>query len=267
MLESTRVIRERTDFYPETALVLGSGLNDIAGEMISPVSIDYGDIPGFGHSTAASHAGKLLLGKLWGKNCVIMQGRMHYYDGYTQQELAVPVRTLRELGCKTLVLTNAAGAVNKAFVPGELMLIEDFINFAGVNPLLGPNDNSFGIRFPDMSYALSPRLLAIMEQAARRAGLAPRKGVYAMMTGPSFETPAEIRMLRTLGADAVGMSTVPEILTGVHAGMEVAAISCITNMAAGILDRPLDDDEVVEVGKAAHDDMVALLRGTIEGIN
>lgn len=266
MLESTRAIRARTDFRPQAALVLGSGLNDIASEMESPVSLDYSDIPGFGHSTAVSHAGKLLLGRLWGTDCVIMQGRMHYYDGYTPQQLAVPVRTLRELGCGTLVLTNAAGAVNKAFVPGELMLIEDFINFAGVNPLLGPNDAAFGIRFPDMSHALSLRLLARMERAAKAAGLAPRKGVYAMMTGPSFETPAEIRMLRTLGADAVGMSTVPEILTGVHAGMEVAAISCITNMAAGILDQPLDDNEVVEVGRAAHDDMVALLRGTIEGL-
>lgn len=262
-MKTVEYIRSRIDRKPRIAVVLGSGLGSGADILEDVETLDYADIPGFGRSTAVGHAGKLLFGRCGGVECVFMQGRLHAYEGYTPAELAIPVRTLRGLGVDTLILTNAAGAVNTSYAPGQLVLIEDFINFSGINPLVGPNDDSIGPRFPDMTYALSPALRDIIGEVARDACIPLAKGVYAMMKGPNYETPAEIRMLRVLGADLVGMSTVPEILVGVHCGMQVAAISCVTNMAAGVLDQPLTSEEVITAASAARDRMQRILRNTV----
>lgn len=233
----------------EIGLILGSGLGNSITSLQNERTIAYHDIPGFPESTVAGHSGEWVTGDMHGKRVAIMRGRFHYYEGHPIEDVVLPVRVMHKLGVKTLIVTNAAGGVNMAFTPGDLMLIRDTINFSGVNPLIGTNLDEFGPRFPDMSRNFDAGLCDIAKQCAASLGIGLREGVYMWFSGPSFETPAEIRMARTLGADAVGMSTVPETIVARHGGMRVLGISCITNMAAGILDQPLNHEEVLETGE------------------
>ena len=244
-------------------LVLGSGLGAFADDLEDAVAIPYEEIPGFARSTVEGHAGRLVLGRVAGVPVVVQQGRFHFYEGYALDEVTFPVRVLGLLGIKSLVLTNAAGGLNNSFKQGALMLISDHLNLMGVNPLRGANDARFGARFPDMSdvYDREFQEAAICEAHAMKIEL--KRGIYAALTGPSYETPAEIRMLRALGADAVGMSTVPEAIVARHMGVKVLGISCITNMAAGVLDRPIDHAEVMETGEQVRVTFTELLRRTI----
>ena len=239
-------IRSRTSLRPTVGLVLGSGLGDFADTLENPVRIPYSDIPNFPIPTVPGHAGALVFGKKCGQTVVVLQGRIHYYEGLPQQEITLPIRVLAALGVKTLVLTNACGGVNLSFRPGDLMLISDHINYSGANPLMGPNLDAFGPRFPDMSDLYTASLRKAIREKAEAAGIPLQEGVYAMYSGPNYETPAEIRMFRILGADTVGMSTVPEALVAGHCGMQVVGISCITNMAAGVLPVKLSHAEVTE---------------------
>lgn len=244
---------------PRVGVILGSGLGSFADGIAEPVVIPYEGLPHFPRSSVPGHAGRLVLGKVGGEPVVAMQGRVHYYEGYSAAQVAFPARVLCALGIKTLVVTNAAGSINLKFAPGDLMAITDHLNFAGWNPLIGPNDDRFGPRFPDMSTAYHPKLLALLTDAASAEGIALRQGVYALLSGPSYETPAEIRALRSLGADAVGMSTVPEVLAAAQMGVKVAGISCLTNLAAGIGDKPLTHEEVAETAARVRDVFVRLL--------
>lgn len=246
---------------PKILLVLGSGLSALAEETMETILIPYKDIPNFPISTAPGHKSRLRLGKLAGCELVIMEGRFHYYEGYSMGDIAFPVRLMKQLGVEKLVLTNAAGGINRAFRPGDLMLITDHINMTGQNPLIGKNDDAYGPRFPDMSRLYDRSLNEIILNTAKNMSVDLKTGVYAFMSGPSFETPAEIRMLEILGADAVGMSTVPEAVCAGHAGMKVAGISCISNMAAGILDQPITEQEVLEMGLMVKEKFSALLKG------
>lgn len=248
------------DRQPETALVLGSGLGAVAESIVQPVTIDYSEIPDFPVSTVPGHAGRIVVGELEGNEVMVFQGRFHYYEGYSMEEVVLPVRVMGILGVRNLILTNAAGGINTSFEPGDLMCIIDHIKLTGLSPLRGPNIDEFGPRFNDMSDAYSRELRSIIQKAAARTGTKLREGVYAYMTGPSFETPAEIKMLRTLGADAVGMSTVPEVIIAAHSGIKAAGISTITNMAAGILDQPLSHEEVMETGAMVKEKLLALIR-------
>lgn len=238
-----------SDELPNTGIILGSGLSGFENILKQKLEIKYSDIPGFMSSTAPGHAGKLILGNHEGKNLIIMSGRFHYYEGYSMQEITIPVKMMTLLGIKRLIITNACGGVNKNFKAGDLMLIEDHINLSGNNPLIGPNYDSIGPRFPDMTNMYSPVLIDKVAKEAAKQNIHLQRGVYAFMTGPSYETPAEVRMIRTLGGDACGMSSVPEAIVAKHAGIEIIGISCITNMAAGIIDKPLDGDDVIEAGK------------------
>lgn len=238
-----------SDEYPDIGIILGSGLSGFENILKKRTEIKYADIPGFLNSTAPGHAGKLIFGNYDGINLMIMSGRFHYYEGYSMQEITIPVRVMAMLGIKRLIITNACGGVNENFKPGELMMIEDQINLSGYNPLIGQNNDSVGPRFPDMTKMYSPSLISNVMNEAANQNIKLHKGVYAFMTGPSYETPAEVRMIRILGGDACGMSSVPEAIVARHAGMEIIGISCITNMAAGIVDKPLDGDEVIEAGK------------------
>lgn len=252
----------------EIGVVLGSGLGDYAEALTDARFVDYRDIPGFPTSTAPGHAGRWWAGTLHGKRVCMMQGRFHGYEGYDLSEVTMPVRVMALLGVKTLILTNAAGGVNLSFKPGDLMVLNDCINLSGKNPLTGPNLDEFGPRFPDMSRAYDPALIVLCHAQAERLGLADsvKEGVYVWFNGPCYETPAEIRMARVLGADAVGMSTVPETIVARHCGMKVLGVSCITNMAAGILDQPLNHQEVMEVANRVKNDFRALLDATIEAM-
>ena len=252
-------IRSRTSLRPTVGLVLGSGLGDFADTLENPVRIPYSDIPNFPVPTVPGHAGALVFGKKCGQTVVVLQGRIHYYEGLPQQEITLPIRVLAALGVKTLVLTNACGGVNLSFRPGDLMLISDHINYSGANPLMGPNLDAFGPRFPDMSDLYTASLRKAIREKAEAAGIPLREGVYAMYSGPNFETPAEIRMFRCLGADVVGMSTVPEALVAAHCDMQVVGISCITNMAAGVLPQKLSHQEVMETAALVHDKFQTLL--------
>lgn len=266
-LDSARdSIAARVRLRPRIGLILGSGLGAMAETLDDAAVIPYGDIPGWPISTVAGHSGRLVIGRSEGVALAVMQGRVHLYEGYAPWEVTFPTRVLALLGCRALLLTNAAGAVNTEFSPGDLMLITDHINLQGSNPCVGPNLHSFGERFFDMSQVYDRGYLEVARMAALGRNQSLREGVYAAMLGPSFETPAEIRMLRRLGADAVGMSTAPEATAATHAGLKIAGVSCITNMAAGILDQPLDHNEVMEVGEHVRDDLIGLLRGTIRGI-
>lgn len=238
--------------FPKTALVLGSGLGPFADTMADAVDIPYGDIPGFPVPTVAGHEGRLRIGTVGGHPLVCMQGRLHGYEGHPAQALAVPVRILRRLGAERLILTNAAGGLRPDLPAGTLMIVEDHINFAGFNPLIGPNDEKIGPRFPDMSNAYDAGLRAILHKAARDAGVDVVGGVYVFASGPNFETPAEIRMFAKFGADAVGMSTVPETLAAVHCGMKVVALSVMTNLAAGLGAEPLTHHETLDEAAKAH---------------
>lgn len=248
----------------DIGVILGSGLGDYAEALEDAVKLPYSEIPGFPRSTVAGHAGMWCCGTLYGKRVVMMQGRFHYYEGYGMKDVTLPVRVMQKIGVKTLIVTNAAGGVNLGYHPGELMVIGDIFSMTAQNPLIGPNLDAFGPRFPDMSCAFDKDLRALAHECANEQGFALREGVYAQMTGPTYETPAEIRMLRTLGADAVGMSTVPEVIVARHGGMRVLGISCITNMAAGILDQPLNHAEVTETANRVKGQFRNLLDGIIE---
>ena len=248
----------------DIGVILGSGLGDYAEALEDAVKLPYSEIPGFPRSTVAGHAGMWCCGTLYGKRVVMMQGRFHYYEGYGMKDVALPVRVMQKIGVKTLIVTNAAGGVNLGYHPGELMVIGDMFSMTAQNPLIGPNLDAFGPRFPDMSCAFDKELRALAHECANEQGFALREGVYAQMTGPTYETPAEIRMLRTLGADAVGMSTVPEVIVARHGGMRVLGISCITNMAAGILDQPLNHAEVTETANRVKGQFRSLLDRIIE---
>jgi purine-nucleoside phosphorylase len=260
---ASRTIRARGVDEARVALVLGSGLGAFADDLEDAVAIPYEEIPGFARSTVEGHAGRLVAGRVAGVPVVVQQGRFHFYEGYALDEVTFPVRVLGLLGVKSLVLTNAAGGLNNSFKQGALMLISDHLNLMGVNPLRGANDARFGTRFPDMSdvYDREFQEAAICEAQAMKIEL--KRGIYAALSGPSYETPAEIRMLRALGADAVGMSTVPEAIVARHMGLKVLGISCITNMAAGVLDRPIDHAEVMETGEQVRTIFTELLRRTI----
>ena len=248
----------------DIGVILGSGLGDYAEALEDAVKLPYSEIPGFPRSTVAGHAGMWCCGTLYGKRVVMMQGRFHYYEGYGMKDVTLPVRVMQKIGVKTLIVTNAAGGVNLGYHPGELMVIGDMFSMTAQNPLIGPNLDAFGPRFPDMSCAFDKELRALAHECANEQGFALREGVYAQMTGPTYETPAEIRMLRTLGADAVGMSTVPEVIVACHGGMRVLGISCITNMAAGILDQPLNHAEVTETANRVKGQFRNLLDRIIE---
>lgn len=257
--EAAAFIRSTTDVRPEIGLILGSGLGVLGDELEDAVTIPYEDIPHFPVSTVEGHAGELIVGKLQGRNVVLMKGRFHMYEGYEPERTALPVRVMKALGVSTLLVTNAAGGVNLDYKPGNLMLISDHINLTGRNPLMGPNDNALGARFPDMSEAYSRRLRSIAKETASDLGFTVQEGVYVGLLGPNYETPAEIRMLRTLGVDAVGMSTVSEVIVARHSGIEVLGISCISNMAAGILDQPLSHSEVMETTELVKEQFLSLV--------
>ena len=258
-------IRERLGLA-ELAVILGSGLGDQVKALEEGRSLSYAEIPGMPVSTVPGHAGRWWRGTIEGRPIYMLQGRFHYYEGHLPQDLAMPIRVMKMLGVKTLILTNAAGCVNLDWQPGDLMLITDFINHSGCNPLIGQNLDEMGPRFPDMSEAYSKRLRDICHEEARRVGVSLREGVYMMFSGPNYETPAEIRMARTLGADAAGMSTVPETLAARHCGIEVLGISCLTNMAAGILDQPLNHEEVQEVAARVSGAFSRLLDAVIRAV-
>lgn len=244
---------------PRVGIILGSGLGSFADDFQDRVAIPYADIPNFPSSSVPGHAGRLVLGTLGGEPVVAMQGRVHFYEGYEPWQVAFPARVLCRLGIKTLVVTNAAGTINTAFKPGNLMAISDHLNLAGWNALRGHNDDRLGPRFPDMSTAYHPALLELLMGIAKKQGVDLERGVYAILSGPSYETPAEIRALRVLGADAVGMSTVPEVVAASHMGVRVAGISCITNLAAGIGDKPLSHEEVAETANQVREVFARLL--------
>ena len=257
--EYASLIRERCPLVPEVALILGSGLGELGEQIENAVAVDYGTLPGFPVSTAPGHKGRFLLGTLGGKAVVCMPGRLHFYEGHSMEDVILPVRVMRMLGAKTLIATNAAGGINTSFSVGDIMLIEDHINFMGRNPLVGANDETLGCRFPDMSFAYAPELRDLAVRCAEKIGMQLCKGVYLACSGPSYETPAEIRAFRTLGADAVGMSTVPEVIAANHGGMRVLAFSLISNMAAGILRQPLTEEEVLEAGRQKGAEMQRLI--------
>lgn len=259
-------ISSRVKLRPRVAVVLGSGLGAFADSLQDAVSIPYSEIPGWPVSTAVGHAGKLVVGLAEGVPVAVLAGRAHLYEGYTAQQAVYGIRALRSFGVESLVLTNAAGGVNAAYGPGTLVLISDHINLLGQNPLTGPNDESLGPRFPDMSEAYSKALREIAREAGRSAGLDLPEGVYAALPGPSYETPAEIRYLRAIGADLVGMSTVPETIAANHLGMRVLGISCVTNHAAGVAPGKLNHVEVLEVGERMKGTLMDVLRRVIAGI-
>ena len=257
--ETVSFIRSKTDMQPKIGVVLGSGLGAF-GEMLEEACIiPYSEVPHFAASTAPGHKGRLIIGKMAGKTLLCMQGRFHYYEGYTLQQVTYPVRVMKALGIETLILTNSSGGLDPDFQAGELMLITDHINNMGVNPLIGPNEDDFGARFPDMTMAYSKELKQIARDAAKARGVNLREGVYVAFTGPSYETPAEIRMWQKLGASAVGMSTVPEAIVASHCKLRLLAMSCVTNLAAGILDVPLTGEEVIEVANLAGEKFTGLL--------
>ena len=252
-------LRSRTDMTPEVGLILGSGLGDFADTLENRQVIPFTDIPDFPAATVPGHTGAFVFGTKHGKNVICLQGRLHYYEGHPMEVLTMPVRIMKKLGVQILVLTNAAGGVNKDYRPGDLMLISDHINYSGTNPLIGVNDPELGPRFPDVTDLYSASLRLKIKLAAVEAGIGLRQGVYMMFSGPSYETPAEIRMARVLGADAVGMSTVPEAIVAAQCGIKCLGISCITNLAAGVSPNKLSHQEVMETAAKAHDRFHSLL--------
>jgi purine-nucleoside phosphorylase len=263
---AAKFIQRKTKLRPKVALVLGSGLGAFADEFARATKIPYSKIPNFPRSTAVGHAGQLVLGTVEGVEVVGMQGRVHLYEGYSVKNVAFPVRVFTRMGVQAMVLTNAAGGIKKDFTQGRLVVISDHINLQGVNPLSGPNNEKFGPRFPDMTAAYDKKFRTLAQTEGRRLGIDLGEGVYAALAGPSYETPAEIRYLRSIGADLVGMSTVPEVIAARHSGIRVLGISCVTNAAAGVLDQPLDHKEVLETAERVKGQFIALLRGVIRGI-
>jgi purine-nucleoside phosphorylase len=260
---AARTIRARVAEGAKIAIVLGSGLGGFAEDFTESVAIPYQEIPGFVSSTAQGHVGSLVAGKIEGVPVIAMQGRVHYYEGYSLEQVTFPIRTFKLLGINTLILTNAAGGIDVQLSQGALMVISDHLNFMGVNPLRGPNDDRFGPRFPDLSEVYTRELQELVIEESRALGITTRRGIYAALSGPSYETPAEIHMLRAFGADAVGMSTVPEAIVARHMGMKILGISCITNMAAGISENPINHDEVMETGQRVRETFTKLLRRVI----
>ena len=261
---SAKAIRDRLgDFIPKVAMVLGSGLGYMGDEVEGAGAIDYLDIPNFKASTAPGHKGRLVFGTLEGQRVAVMQGRTHHYEGYSYEEVSYAVRVLRLLGCDTLIVTNAAGCVNTSWQAGDLMLITDHIKMFSESPLRGENLPEFGVRFPDASHLYTPRLRELARQTAQELGIPLREGVYFYCYGPQYETPAEVRAARVLGGDAVGMSTAPEVIVAGHCGMEVLGLTLLSNMAAGILDQPLSEQEVLEAGEAAREKFSGLVRACL----
>lgn len=258
--QTSSYIRKILRDKPKVGLILGSGLGVLADEIDNPQVIPYNEIPHFPVSTVEGHAGELVCGTLKGKHVLAMKGRFHYYEGYTMEEVTFPVRVMKALGIGTVIVTNAAGGVNTEFEPGDLMIIEDHINFAFDNPLMGKNFNELGERFTDMSNAYNKDLVKVAEDVAKLIRMKIRKGTYTFMSGPTYETPAEVRMIKFLGGDAVGMSTVPEVMVAVHSGMKVLGISCISNMAAGILDQPLNHEEVIETTQIVKAQFISYIK-------
>lgn len=259
-------LKDKLARVPECAIVLGSGLGGLMDDVNGKVEIDYSEIPSFPKTTVVGHKGKLIAGELEGRFVLGMQGRFHHYEGYEMDKVVLPIRVFRQMGISKLFLTNAAGGVNTSFKPGDLMIINDHLGFFCPSPLRGENEDQYGVRFPDMSEAYSKELIAIAEAAAAKLNMDIKKGVYSFCRGPQFETPAEIRALRTLGADAVGMSTVPEVIVANHMGMKTLAISTITNMAAGVLNQALTHEEVMETGKMVEDKFSKLIKEIIRNI-
>lgn len=251
-------------FQPEVAVILGSGLGGFVSELSDSIEIPYDQLPHFPVSTVAGHAGKWVAGTVEGRSVLCMQGRFHYYEGYSMQEVTFPIRVMKELNIGTLIVTNAAGGIRASFQPGDLMLIEDHINWMFDNPLRGPNVDEWGPRFPDMSHAYDPDLIACAEKVAVDFGITLHRGVYIAVPGPSYETPAEIRAFAKLGADAVGMSTVPEVIVANHQGMNVLGISCISNMASGILPEPLSHEDVVRTSQQVQGRLTRLVKGVLK---
>lgn len=264
--EALEYIKKNVAAIPEAAVVLGSGLGKVAEEMHDAVVIPYEEIPHWPRSTAPGHAGRLAIGHLGEKLVALMQGRTHYYEGYSMEEVAFPVRVFGRWGIRVYIATNASGGIHYGLRPGDLVLVCDHINFMGANPLRGPNVEEWGPRFPDMTYAYDQRLLSLAEEVAAKEGILVKRGIYIAFPGPSYETPAEIRMARAMGADIVGMSTVPEVIVANHMGMKVCAISCVANYAAGMEAKRLTHEEVLAATEEASLRMARLLRGLVEGL-
>lgn len=263
---SAEFLKNKFSTSPEIGLILGSGLGVLADEIENAIKIPYTEIPEFPVSTVEGHAGQLVFGTLKGKTVLAMQGRFHFYEGYSLEKVTFPIRVMKQLGVSTLIVTNAAGGINESFEAGDLMIISDHINNMGTNPLIGENDKDLGVRFPDMSEAYSRELRQVARSVAEKLNINIKEGVYVGNTGPSYETPAEVRMLRVFGGDAVGMSTVPEVIVARHAGLRVLGISCISNMAAGILDQPLTHDEVMETTEKVKANFLAFVKEIINQI-
>jgi len=264
--KAAQSILQRTSLRPRIGLVLGSGLGGFADSLSEAVPIPYAEIPAFPRSTAIGHAGQMVIGKSGAVPVAAMQGRVHLYEGYSAQEVAFPMRVFARMGIRAVILTNAAGGINLSYQQGALVLIRDHINLQGTNPLVGPNDDRFGVRFPDMTHAYAKPYRELAREESAKLGMTLHEGVYAAMLGPSYETPAEINYLRTIGADLVGMSTAFEVIAARHMGIKVLAISCVTNMAAGIIDQPLTHQEVMETGERVKTSFEALLRAILPRI-
>ena len=264
---AAKFILAKTKLRPRIGLILGSGLGAFANELKDAARIDYKNIPHFPRSTAIGHAGRMVIGKVADVPVAIMQGRVHFYEGYSPREVIFPMRVMARMGIRAALITNAAGGINRNFKQGCLVVLRDHINLQGTNPLIGANDEHFGERFPDMTQVYWKPYQAAALQEGKRLGIEIAEGVYAGLIGPSYETPAEIRYLRAIGADLVGMSTVPEVIAAAHLGIRVLGISCVTNMAAGILDQPITTEEVMETGERVKADFVALLRAAIPRMN
>ncbi len=264
---AAKFILAKTKLRPRIGLVLGSGLGAFANELANAARIDYKTIPHFPRSTAIGHAGRMVIGKVGDVPVAAMQGRVHFYEGYTQSEVIFPMRVMARMGIRAALITNAAGGINREFKQGCLVVIKDHINLQGTNPLIGPNDERFGLRFPDMTQVYWKPYQEVALQEGKRLKVEMSQGIYAALTGPSYETPAEIRYLRAIGADLAGMSTVPEVIAAAHMGIRVLGISCVTNMAAGILDQPITTEEVLETGERVKADFTALVRAVIPRMN
>ncbi len=261
---SVQAIWKKAAFRPDIAIVLGTGLGNLAKKVTQAVEINYDRIPNFPKTTAVSHAGKLIFGNLGGKNVVMMEGRFHFYEGYSLEQVTFPIRVMKKLGAKVLIVSNAAGSVNLKYQHGDLVLIKDHINMMGVNPLIGPNDDRLGLRFPDMSEPYSERLMTLAEEAAKEKHIPIKRGVYMAVTGPNLETRAEYRFMREAGTDLIGMSTVPEVIVGVHAGFEILGISVVTDLCDPDHLKPVNIEEIIKTATAAGPKLDALVEATIE---
>lgn len=264
--EAKAYIQRLTDYKPEVGLVLGSGLGDLGNAVQEAIIIPYREISFFAQSTVESHIGQLVIGRLEGKTVIVMQGRLHYYEGHSMEAITFPIRVMKALGVKELIITNTSGGINNAYKPGDIMVISDHINMIGTNPLIGPNYEELGVRFQDLTHAYPADLRKIAHRAAANQGITLQEGVYVGWMGPTFETPAEIRMMRMIGGDAVGMSTIPEVIVANHAGLNVLALSCVCNMAAGILPDPVTAEEVYEGANQLKGILTEIVRAILQSL-